>query len=288
MNLSQKKKAENYSAVRDQLRLTLKDIEVPKGEKNRLVSQTISVWLCYGIIVLVSIIGFGLESWFVASSRAVIALGDGILVAKGCSLAIYFLIVMLMFFVSYDLITWMRTKVFGLRLVTLFDFGIAFHKFCGYLLLFYSVVHTFTHLYYTFPDIAAATTEKELEAVNHLLTHHKFTHIMTYADLLFTTWPGITGIIISTCIVLMTVCSLPKVRRVRYQCFANVHMICFPIFLIGTILHGNGTWLNFGYPTGVYFIPLPFLIYMIMIFRRAYHMRKDPFKVADVAFTNNN
>ena len=65
-------------------------------------------------------------------------------------------------------------------------------------------------------------------------------------------------------------------------------MLGFPVFLIVTILHGAGTWLNFGYPTGVYFIPLPFIVYMFMIMRRAYEIKKRPFKVADVAFSNKN
>jgi hypothetical protein len=120
------------------------------------------------------------------------------------------------------------------------------------------------HLVFTFPAIVGAG--EDIEEINKALTHHTFHGRQTYAQLLFTTWPGMTGVILVICIVLMSVLSINPIRRNCYQVFSYTHMICFPIFLICIILHGAGSWLNFGYPTGIYFIPLPFIIYLIMIF----------------------
>jgi hypothetical protein len=162
--------------------VSIRDIEVSKDVKMTIPSQSFKTQLHNAGIVVISLIGFTLLALYTHYKginnpvNSVTYFGPGIIVAKGCALAIYFLIIMIMFFVSYDVLTWMRTRCCGLRLLTLIDFSIVFHKFCGWLILFYSVLHTVMHLVYTFPAMVASNDNpgKRADLNEHVLTHHHF------------------------------------------------------------------------------------------------------------------
>ena len=65
-------------------------------------------------------------------------------------------------------------------------------------------------------------------------------------------------------------------------------MTCFPIMMVCLVLHGAEGWFGPHTPTALYYLPIPLLIYLYMIVKRAYNMNNTAFKVADLAFTNNN
>ena len=52
----------------------------------------------------------------------------------------------------------------------------------------------------------------------------------TYFELLFTTIPGVTGLILITVILIMAITSTKWVRMNHFQVFGYTHMFLFPIF----------------------------------------------------------
>jgi hypothetical protein len=58
------------------------------------------------------------------------------------------------------------------------------------LITFYAIVHTIGHLNGTMKVISE---EEDIQKANDVLLHHEFGKEMSYAELLFTTIPGVTG-----------------------------------------------------------------------------------------------
>jgi NADPH oxidase 2 len=195
--------------------------------------------------------------------------------SRGSALAILVFTVMAMFFVSYDVTTWVRKKLKG-RCSTIFDFQILFHRFCGYVILIYSVIHTIGHLSGTIRKI---DQEEDLEKVNDHLTHYEFSSKKSYAELLFWTVPGLTGVILLLIIILMGVTALQKMREKWFQLFSFVHVIGFPLFIILTVVHGSQSWLNYGFPLGSITILISLLVYLGYVVRRTILQWRGGFKV---------
>jgi NADPH oxidase 2 len=190
--------------------------------------------------------------------------GVTLMFSRGSALAILVFTVMAMFFVSYDVTTWVRKKLKG-RCSTIFDFQILFHRFCGYVIMIYSVIHTIGHLSGTIRKI---DQEEDLEKVNDHLTHYEFSSKKSYAELLFWTVPGLTGVILLLIIILMGVTALQKMREKWFQLFSFVHVIGFPLFIILTVVHGSQSWLNYGFPLGSITILISLLVYLGYVIRR--------------------
>lgn len=101
-----------------------------------------------------------------------------------------------------------------------------------------------------------------------------------------TSIPGVSGILLWIIIIVMYITSLEVFRRKCFQVFAYTHVILFPFFILGMIVHGAGRWINFGFPTAIIFVTIPFLIYTIMILMRIINMCRRPFYVADVSIVS--
>ena len=187
--------------------------------------------------------------------------------------------ILILFFVSYDLLTFLRRTVFRMKLVTLFDSGLSFHRFAGYMLLLFSVYHSIFHMAYTVPMVAGPK-EKEKS--------HNSIHDSKYFGVLFKSRACQTGLILLLCMILICITSLPYFRRTRFQLFSYTHMICFPIMMVCLVIHGTEGWFGKHTPLAIWFLTIPLLIYLVMIIRRAYNMNKNAFRVADVTFTENN
>lgn len=121
------------------------------------------------------------------------------------------------------------------------------------------------------------------KAKSGAVSHFDFDTPPTYLQIAFTTIPGLSGIILWLIIIIMYLTSLECVRRKCFQVFSYTHVILFPFFFLGMIVHGGARWLNFNFPTAVIFVPLPLFIYFFMIFRRVINMCRKPFYVADVS-----
>lgn len=107
---------------------------------------------------------------------------------------------------------------------------------------------------------------------------------MTYWEICFTTIPGITGIILLVDIILLGLTSLEKVRWKYFQLFAFTHFFGVPTFVIGIVIHGSDTWLNYGFPLGL--LILPFLGFTIFMYLRwAFDRFFSKFEIVDVSIT---
>lgn len=216
------------------------------------------------ILLVISILWFILFALLALFDPMFDMFGPGILFSRGAALAIICLTMIAIFLVTYDVTTWCRTKL-KRRFSTLFDFQILFHRFWGFLITFYSVVHTIGHLT---GSIRALHNDKHLEETNEVLTKKEFRTHKSYAELLFATLPGITGILLLSTICLMWVTSLECTRRKRFQLFSTVHVIGFPLFVILMIIHGWDRWLNYGFPLSSVTVAIFFLLYLFFWIRK--------------------
>lgn len=254
---------------------------VPKitnqGLKNTLIGIVLTIISCCCFII------FALVTYFTRRGAVVEVIGYGLLFSRGSALAIMVMCNFLLIFVSYDFLTCCR-PICARHCLSVLDFNIHFHKICGYLILFYSCLHSICHLAFSVP----AVSNPDLFAKVHLYFSNTegMRRPLAYWEVALTTIPGLSGLLLWAIIIIMYLTSLEKVRRSCFQVFAYFHVILFPFFFIGILVHGGARWLNFGFPTGLIFIPVPFTIYFIMIFRRLLHMCRRPFKVADVSIVS--
>jgi hypothetical protein len=168
--------------------------------------------------------------------------------------------------------------------LSLLDFNVHFHKICGHLILIYASIHSISHLAFSFPGLSDPANRELVEAN---VQNWQFTgETPSYGVLLTQTIPGITGMILWLTIITMWVTALEYVRRRKFQIFAYVHMTLFPVFIVGMCVHGGNRWVNFDFPLGLIFLPLPFFIYFFMVFRRMINMCRKPFYVADVSIVS--
>jgi len=142
-----------------------------------------------------------------------------------------------------------------------------FHRFCGYTILVYSVVHTIGHLTGTFRKMS---NEKNVDKLNDALTYYQVEEHKSYAELLFTTVPGITGILLLLIIVAMGITASQKLRSKYFQLFSTVHVFGFPLFIILIVVHGSQSWLNYGFPLGSFTVVVSLIIYLGYLVRRTY------------------
>ena len=105
--------------------------------------------------------------------------------------------------------------------------------------------------------------------------------------MLFTTVPGVTGLLLLLVLLALFASSLESVRRRKYQLFANTHVFLVPAFLVLLVLHGSDGWLNDGYPFSLWFVVPALLLYAQHRLRRSWVSRGDVFTVRDVHFTSD-
>jgi hypothetical protein len=201
--------------------------------------------------------------------------GVGILLAKGAAIPILLLTMLALFFVTYEMTTCCRTAC-KTRCSAVFDFQILFHRLSGFMITFYSFVHTIGHLTGTFRVL---DDEKNLDVINAIFSHKEFKHHKSYAELLFWTIPGLTGIILLFIITVMAITSTERVRRKYFQLFAAVHVFGFPLFVILTIVHGSDTWLNYGFPFGAITVAISLLIFLFFWIKKLALMAKGKMQV---------
>ena len=138
--------------------------------------------LCLAIIGLVTL-AFFILGGVLLSERNLKYFGSGFWLARASSFAILFLI----FAVSRDLLTALRCRgCCGARCSVILNEHLMFLKFCGFLILVFSVLHTIGHLYVTYPAMANA---KDLNELNDYLTQEQFDKVHSYGYLLFATIP---------------------------------------------------------------------------------------------------
>lgn len=154
---------------------------------------------------------FTLFAYWSSSTTYYEKIGLPILFSRGAAGAILLLIILTLFFVAYDLQTWCRSKFCKTTLIVLVDEKTRFHKFCGYLLLAYAILHSLGHLSGSMWTISSL----EVEETNAILTHKQFKDKPTYLELLMTL-PGITGFLMLVILSLMGYVSTQNSRKSNF------------------------------------------------------------------------
>lgn len=195
INKRSEKLKRSTAILRDYVDLDEDCIEIKankRGSCPKLIDTRMRFMTILVIIFLVSVLAFVLFALLAFFNPMYDMFGPGILFSRGAALAIILLTMFTVFLVTYDLTTCCRNKL-KKRCSTLFDFQILFHRFSGFLITFYSVVHTIGHLT---GSVRGLAEEEDVDEINKVLTHKEFSKHLTYAEILLTTIPGITGILL--------------------------------------------------------------------------------------------
>ncbi|XP_015792480.1 NADPH oxidase 5 isoform X2 [Tetranychus urticae] len=168
---------------------------------------------------------FGRVGYFAAQHAhpfVLIARGAGMLLNLNCSL--------MMVFVLRRTIT--RLRIWGLANYLPLDKNIKYHKYVGYVIAFFSVVHTLAHLG-NYANLAAIKGQP-----------FKYIIISPHPEL-FTFFFGaanITGWICLTALLIIVVSSLPFVRKSgHFEIFAVFHLF-YIVFWFILLCHGPKFW----------------------------------------------
>jgi len=105
--------------------------------------------------------------------------------------------------------------------------------------------------------------------------------------LLFTTTPGITGILLLIVVNLLAITSSERCRRRCFQLFSLVHAFCVPSFLILMVIHGSESWFNWSFPLTL--ITVPFLVCLFLFYFgiRIKDMFCWKFSIQDISITSS-
>ena len=217
------------------------------------------------VIICLITLAFFLLGGFLVSDDYMKYFGSGLWLARASAFAILILTLMCILAISRDLLTALRCRgCCGAHCSCILNEHLMYHKFCGFLIMVFSVLHTVGHLYGTLPAMA---NETDLDVLNSKLTYANFSKIYTYEYLLFGTIPGLTGVILIITILLIWILSLPCVRRRKWEVFSYSHVLYW-VFLIGMVLHGFGGWFNDAIPPTAFLMGATTLLLSFQMIRR--------------------
>lgn len=185
-----------------------------------------------------------------------------------------------MLFVSHDLMTYIRSN-WRWKFTSWFDHYFVIHRFSAYLVTYYAMIHSACHLFGTFRIIV----DSDLENINSHLLYYKFNEKPSYLQILFTTLPGLTGVMLLVIILLMATTSMRCVRMKRFQLFGYVHMALFPVFLALLLIHGWGLWFSFWIPLATLLVTPGFIMLIVQEVMKMCSGLIYNFEILDVSVT---
>ena len=231
--------------------------------------------------MIFSLIGFAWIGTGASQSSYSQFIGPFVIISKGCAGALLWVSTFMMISVSYDLLSCVRTK-WRKRCLAWLDHNIVIHRFCGYIVTIYGVIHSIFHLAGSIKKISNTDDPNEIKANFH---HYEYDKKVTYFEILFGSMTGLTGFISLIVILVIAATSLKCVRKRWFQVFGYTHMTLFPIFFIALMIHGWGFWLNWGVPFAIIFIGPGFILLIIQQIVRLCSSWKYKFQVADCSLS---
>ena len=250
---------------------------------NLMVELRKPYYLLFWVIIIISVVAFAAMAFIANAYEYSDYIGPWIIVSRACASAILSTTLILMLFVSYDLMTVMRLKWRGKWLLW-FNNNILIHRFWGFVITFYGTLHTIGHC---LGSIKKISEEDNIEEVNKVTLHHDFATERSYLYLLFWSIPGLTGVVLLILMFLMAFTSLKWFRKKYFQVFAYIHVVSYPLFLILLIVHGSGTWFNWWFPLGSIGVTPAIVITIVQLIMRYRTIKKFKFKIADVSISEN-
>ncbi|XP_054713586.1 NADPH oxidase 5-like [Uloborus diversus] len=165
-----------------------------------------------------------------------------VICARACGQCLNFNCAFVVVLVLRQTLTWLRTHGFSQYFPI--DQHLYYHKLTGYVIVFYSYLHTFMHL----GNFAILSQEK------NSMSEYLFTTNMGIG------WVGgsacITGWILLAVLTVMAISAMPFVRRSgKFEVFYCLHMLSF-LFWICLVLHGPSFWKWFLAPAVLFLVEI--------------------------------
>ncbi|XP_053206300.1 NADPH oxidase 5-like isoform X2 [Panonychus citri] len=164
-----------------------------------------------------------------------------ITIARGAGMLLNFNCALIMLFILRRSIT--RLRILGFASYLPLDKNIKYHKFCGYIITFFALLHTFAHL----GNYALISAETGQPYVRMIFSAHPeyFTFFFGAAN--------ITGWVCLGSLFILVLSSLPFVRKSgHFEIFAYFHLF-YIVFWSVLLLHGPKFWIWLTVP-GICFI----------------------------------
>ncbi|KAJ8409873.1 hypothetical protein AAFF_G00209140 [Aldrovandia affinis] len=128
------------------------------------------------------------------------------------------------------------------------DRNLTFHKLVAYMIAFHTAIHIIAHLF-NFERFMGAQLDSNT-TVSFVLSqigngdNRSFLNPIRTSDtnptyVMFTTIAGLTGVVITLALILITTSSMEVIRRSYFEVFWYTHHL-FIIFFIGLVIHGVG------------------------------------------------
>ncbi|KAK2589308.1 hypothetical protein KPH14_007859 [Odynerus spinipes] len=170
------------------------------------------------------------------------------ILARACGQCLNFNCSFILVLMLRQSITLLRTN--GFSSVLPLDHHIYLHKITGVLIGVFSLIHTFMHLL----NFATVIIKDEvMNSANMTLTEW----LLTTKPKMFGLLPGCanpTGVALIIILIIMTVCSMPFVRRGGcFEVFYWSHLLYIPFWIL-TIFHGPNFWKWFVGPGAIYVV----------------------------------
>ncbi|KAL2757942.1 hypothetical protein ACRALDRAFT_1061208 [Sodiomyces alcalophilus JCM 7366] len=181
------------------------------------------------------------------------ALGWGVVMAKTSAGVLYPTFFFLILSMSRYFSTWLRRSYYISRFFN-WDLSQNFHIRISCVALFFATLHAIGHLSGSF---VSASNPDNRDAVARLLGPDMVP--LRYVDLV-RSLPGFTGLTALGLMYLLSLLSIPQVRRWNYEVFQLGHLLMFPI--IG-LLMAHGTRGLFQWPMFGYFLAFPTLLVLV-------------------------
>lgn len=117
------------------------------------------LWSIIGLTMVAFVVGGCIET-----KKNLEYFGYGLWLARAARMAVLFLLILCVFFISRDLLTALRRReCCGNCCTSLLNSHLLFHKICGMLIALFSVLHTIGHL---FGAVARISTETDFDRLN--------------------------------------------------------------------------------------------------------------------------
>ena len=187
-----------------------------------------------------------------------VLISDGLSIARASALCLNFNCLLVLFPVCRNLlslvryilprcVTGSRFRHFRRFTIRLFDQHIGFHRCVGYAICFWAVVHVGAHIY-NYERLIDVNNEYQslISTLNLLYLQSPESQVNPFdrvnpntlgVGAMLTTIPGITGIILCICLLIIFSSSTSLIRRSFYEIFWFTHHL-FIVFFICLIIHG--------------------------------------------------
>ncbi|KAM4065984.1 FAD-binding domain-containing protein [Hirsutella rhossiliensis] len=215
-----------------------------RGPEVCFIGLVIGLQLAFGIWQLVK---------YDATPEYRAALGWRIVMAKTCAGALYPTFFFLILSMSRYTSTWLRTSYHVSRFIN-WDLSQEFHIYIACVAILLATLHSVAHLTGTF---VRGVDPAHRDAVGKILDPDSIPR--SYAGFVRSI-AGFTGVTGLGLIYILSLLSIPQVRRWNYEVFQLAHLLMFPI--IGLMMaHGTASLLQ--WPMFGYFLAFPTLMVLV-------------------------